>query len=130
MALAQAGMNADEVDYINAHGTGTEVNDRVESQAIRRVFGSHAGRLTVSSTKSLHGHAFGGAGAIELVATLLAMKHQVAPPTANYLGPDDGCDLDYAPNTPKSRRIDVALKESFAFGGLNAVLALRRNVAL
>jgi nodulation protein E len=130
MALAQAGMNPGEVDYINAHGTGTQVNDRVESQAIRRVFGVHADRLTVSSTKSLHGHTFGAAGAIELVATLLAMKHQVAPPTANYLGPDDGCDLDYAPNTPKERRIDVALKESFAFGGLNAVLALRKNIAL
>lgn len=130
MALREARMNAEEVDYINAHGTGTQVNDRVETSAIRAVFGHHADRLTVSSTKSLHGHTFGGSGGIELVATLLAMKHGVAPPTANYLGPDEGCDLDYAPNTPKERKIDVALKESFAFGGLNAVLALRREVVL
>lgn len=128
MALAGGGIHREEVDYINAHGTGTQVNDRVESCAIRRVFGHHADKLTVSSTKSLHGHAFGGAGGIELVATVLAMKHGVAPPTANYLAADEDCDLDYAPNVPKPRRIDVALKESFAFGGLNAVLALRRNV--
>jgi nodulation protein E len=116
------------VDYINAHGTGTQVNDRVESRAIRRVFGADAGSLTVSSTKAIHGHTFGGAGAIELVATILAMQHGIAPPTANYLGPDEDCDLDYAPNTPQPRRIDVALKQSFAFGGLNAVIALRRQV--
>jgi nodulation protein E len=129
-ALRDARINPDEVDYINAHGTGTQVNDRVESCAVRRVFRAHADRLTISSTKSLHGHTFGGAGAIELVATLLAVKHGVAPPTANYLGPDDGCDLDYAPNVPKERGIDVALKQSFAFGGLNAVLALRRNIVM
>ncbi len=128
MALAAGRIHREEVDYINAHGTGTQVNDRVESQAIRRVFGHHAEKLTVSSTKSLHGHTFGGAGGIELVATVMAMEHGVAPPTANYLGPDEGCDLDYAPNTPKPRRMDVALKQSFAFGGLNAVLALRREV--
>ena len=92
--------------------------------------GYHAEALTVSSTKSLHGHAFGGAGGIELVATLLAMRHGVAPPTANYLGADPDCNLDYAPNEPKPRRIEAALKESFAFGGLNVVLALRRGVRL
>jgi nodulation protein E len=129
-ALADAGVNADEVDYINAHGTGTEVNDRVESHAIARVFGHHARRLSVSSTKSMHGHAFGGAGAIELVATLLAMQHGVVPPTANYLGPDGVCALDYVPNEARRRRVDVALKQSFAFGGLNAVLVLRRDVPL
>ena len=129
-ALRDARLNPGEVDYINAHGTATEINDRVETAAIRRAFGAHADRLTVSSTKSVHGHTFGGAGAIELVATLLAMKHNVAPPTANYLGPDDGCDLDYAPNQPKERKIRNALKQSFAFGGLNAVLALRKDIAL
>lgn len=128
MALAAGRVNSDEVDYINAHGTGTQVNDRVESNAIRQAFGHHAGKLTISSTKSLHGHTFGGAGGIELVATVLAMKHGVAPPTANYLGADEICDLDYAPNVPKPRSIGVALKQSFAFGGLNAVLALRRDV--
>lgn len=129
-ALADARLNADEVDYINAHGTGTEVNDRVESQAIARVFGDHARRLSISSTKSMHGHTFGGAGGLELVATVLAMQHAVVPPTANYLGPDGTCDLDYVPNEARRRRVDVALKESFAFGGLNAVLALRRDVSL
>lgn len=128
MALAMGNIERDEVDYINAHGTGTQVNDPVETGAIRQVFGSHAGNLTVSSTKALHGHTFGGAGGIELVAAVLAMQHNIAPPTANYLGPDEGCDLDYAPNVPKPRRIDVAIKESFAFGGLNAVLAMRREV--
>jgi nodulation protein E len=126
MALREGGLNLEDIDYINAHGTGTLVNDRVESRAIKSAFGDHARKLTVSSTKSLHGHTFGGAGGIEIVATLLAMKYGVAPPTANYLGPDEECDLDYAPNEPKQRRIDVALKQSFAFGGLNAVLALRR----
>lgn len=130
IALRDAAADPSEVDYINAHGTGTLVNDRVETSAIRSVFGSHAGALTVSSTKSLHGHALGGAGGIELVATLLGMKHGVAPPTANYLGPDEDCTLDYAPNEAKPRRMDVALKQSFAFGGLNAVLVLRRNVSL
>jgi nodulation protein E len=129
-ALRDAHLNPGEVDYINAHGTATDVNDRAETAAIRRVFGAHADRLTISSTKSLHGHTFGGAGAIELVATLLAMKHDVAPPTANYLGPGEGCDLDYAPNQPKERRIGNALKQSFAFGGLNAVLALRKDIAM
>jgi nodulation protein E len=129
-ALKQARMNNDEVDYINAHGTGTQVNDRVESCAIRTVFGHHADALTVSSTKSMHGHAFGGAGGIEIVATLLALRYGVAPPTTGYLGPDDGCDLDYAPNEPKPRKMDVAIKQSFAFGGLNAVMALRREVHL
>jgi len=129
-ALHAAGLNPEDIDYINAHGTGTQVNDRVESHAIRHAFGAHAGRLTVSSTKSLHGHTFGGAGGIELVATLLAMKHNVAPPTVNYLGTDAECDLDYAPNEAKPRLIRNAIKQSFAFGGLNAVLALRKEVAL
>jgi len=129
-ALADARLNIDEVDYINAHGTGTQVNDRVESRAIAGVFGEHARGLSISSTKSMHGHTFGGAGGMELVATVLAMHHGVVPPTANYLGPDEDCTLDYVPNEARRRRVSVALKESFAFGGLNAVLALRRDVPL
>jgi nodulation protein E len=129
-AIDDGRINADEVDYINAHCTGTLVNDRVDSRAIRSVFLGHADSLTVSSTKSIHGHAFGAAGGIELVATLLAMRHRVAPPTANFLEPEEVCDLQYAPNEPQPRRIDVALKQSFAIGGLNAAVALKRNVRL
>ncbi|WP_446744552.1 beta-ketoacyl-[acyl-carrier-protein] synthase family protein [Silvibacterium acidisoli] len=129
-ALAMSRIHAEEVDYVNAHGTGTQANDRIETAAIRRALGHHADNITVSSTKALHGHAFGGAGGIELVATVLALQHGVAPPTANYLGHDEGCDLDYAPNAPRERRIDMAIKQSFAFGGVNAVLALRRDIRL
>jgi nodulation protein E len=128
-ALADARVEPEDVDYINAHGTGTRVNDGVETSVIRQVFGAHASRMPVSSTKSMHGHAFGGAGGIELVATLLAMEHRVVPPTVNYLGRDDGCDLDYVPNAARDHNIRVAIKQSFAFGGLNAVLALKRDVS-
>jgi nodulation protein E len=127
-ALADARLPVDAVDYINAHGTGTKVNDRVETAAVKSVFGAHARKLAISSTKSIHGHAFGGAGGVELAATLLAMRHGVLPPTVNYLGADDGCDLDYVPNEARARPIAVALSQSFAFGGLNAVLALKRDV--
>jgi nodulation protein E len=125
-ALDDAQLAPDQVDYINAHGTGTQVNDAVETRAVKKAFGEHARRLCISSTKSAHGHAFGGAGGIELVATTLAMKENVAPPTVNFLGPDEQCDLDYVPNCARERRIDAALSQSFAFGGLNAVLALKR----
>lgn len=130
VALKDAGLNPADVDYINAHGTGTLINDRVETRAVKDVFGAEAQRLAITSTKSMHGHAFGGAGGIELVATLLAMKHGVVPPTVNYLGQDGECDLDYVPNTARGLDIRVALKQSFAFGGLNAVLALKRDVDL
>ena len=123
--LADSGLAPEEVGYINAHGTGTAMNDITETAAIRAVFGRHADKLAVSSTKSLHGHALGGAGAIELVATLLAMRDGFIPPTANYLGADPQCDLDYVPNETRHTRFDVALSNSFAFGGLNAVLAVR-----
>ena len=125
-ALKTAGMSPDDVQYINAHGTGTPANDPVETAAIRRVFGSHAEKLAVSSTKSMHGHVMGGAGAVEAAATVLAIQHQVAPPTANFLEPDPECDLDYVPNSARPMEIQGALSNSFAFGGLNAVLAFRR----
>ncbi len=125
-ALAQGGLNADEVDYINAHGTGTQANDHTETRAIRAVFGGHADALAVSSTKSMHGHALGGGGAIELVAAIGALRDGVVPPTINYLGADPACDLNVVPNTAQQRPVRAALSNSFAFGGLNAVLALRR----
>jgi nodulation protein E len=125
-ALTDARMNADDVDYINAHGTGTPANDPTETAAIRQVFGAHADALAVSSTKSMHGHALGAAGAIELVAAIGALRDGVIPPTANFIDPDPDCDLDYVPNTAREKTVRAALSNSFAFGGLNAVLALRR----
>lgn len=125
-ALRDGRLDAAEVDYINAHGTGTAINDITETRAIHAVFGDHARRLAVSSTKSMHGHALGAAGAIELVAVIGALREGVVPPTANYLGRDPACDLDYVPNTPRAMPVRAALSNSFAFGGLNAVLALRR----
>jgi len=123
-ALEDAGLPASSVDYINAHGTGTVINDIVETQAVRTVLGDHADKITMSSTKSLHGHALGGSAAIELVATLLAMRHGFVPPTINWKGPDPKCDIDCVPNESREARIGVALSNSFAFGGLNAVLCL------
>ena len=125
LALEDAALDAEQVGYINAHGTGTPANDPTETAAIRAVFGAHAAKLGVSSTKSMHGHALGAAGAIEAVATTLALAEGVLPPTANYLGLDPQCDLDVIPNTARERRVEYALSNSFAFGGLNAVLAFR-----
>jgi len=125
-ALCDAGIRADEVGYVNAHGTGTPLNDAVESDAIREVFGDAASRLMVSSTKSMHGHALGAAGALEAVATVDALVHGVVPPTANFLEPDPACPLDCVPNEAREARVRYALSSSFAFGGLNGVLAFRR----
>ena len=125
-ALIQGGLAPDEVDYINAHGTGTAANDATETRAIRALFGAHADALAVSSTKSMHGHALGGGGAIELVAVLGALAEGVLPPTINYQAADPDCDLNVVPNTAQERPVRAALTNSFAFGGLNAVLALRR----
>ncbi len=125
-ALKDAQLSTQDVDYINAHGTGTPANDPTESRAIRRVFGEHADKLAVSSTKSMHGHALGAAGAIELVAVIGALRDGVVPPTANFIDPDPDCDLDYVPNTARDMSVRAALSNSFAFGGLNAVLALKR----
>ena len=126
IALAQAGLATQDIAYINAHGTGTPANDSTETRAIRAVFGAHADALAVSSTKSMHGHALGAGGAIELVAVLGALREGVVPPTINHLGADPACDLNVVPNTAQQRTVRAALSNSFAFGGLNAVLALRR----
>ena len=125
-ALDQAGLAPADVGYINAHGTGTVANDSTETKAIRAVFGADADGLAVSSTKSMHGHALGGGGALELVATIGALRDGVLPPTINYLAPDPACDLNVVPNVAQERRVQAALSNSFAFGGLNAVLALKR----
>ena len=125
-ALADAGLNKDDVDYVNAHGTGTPANDPTESKALRRVFGAHAGSLCVSSTKSMHGHALGAAGAIELVAAIGALREGIIPPTANFIDADPECDLDYVPNVAREKPVCAALSNSFAFGGLNAVVAITR----
>jgi nodulation protein E len=125
-ALADARMGPEEVGYVNAHGTGTAANDRTEWQAVREVFGPHADALVISSTKSMHGHALGGAGALEMVALVHALRSGVLPPTINHLEPDPDCDLDVAPNMAVERRVAAAISNSFAFGGLNAVIAARR----
>ncbi len=125
-ALADGGFAPEDIDYVNAHGTGTLLNDPVETAAIRLVFGAHADKLAVSSTKSMHGHALGAAGALEMVATVLALQHQVAPPTVNWLERDPKCDLDYVPNEARAMPIRAAMSNSFAFGGLNAVLTVKR----
>jgi len=124
-ALREAGLEPEAIGYINAHGTGTPGNDPVESSAIREVFGAHADKIGVSSTKSMHGHALGAAGALEAIATILALHHGILPPTANFNERDPECDLDYIPNQPRALRVEAALSNSFAFGGLNAVVAFR-----
>jgi nodulation protein E len=126
-ALALAEMNAEDIDYINAHGTGTRANDVTETRAIRRAFGAHADKISVSSTKSVHGHALGAAGALELVAAIQAVRTGIVPPTANYVDADPECDLDVTPNEARERNVRAALSNSFAFGGLNCVLALRQS---
>ena len=125
-AMNHAGINLNEVDYINAHGTGTQINDVTETEAINRVFGDHAKKLAVSSTKSMHGHVLGASSAMELVATTLAIKHGIIPPTANFTEKDDKCNLDYVPNDARNQKINTVLSNSFAFGGLNAVIALKK----
>ncbi|HTB14072.1 MAG TPA: beta-ketoacyl-[acyl-carrier-protein] synthase family protein [Bryobacteraceae bacterium] len=123
-ALHDASAKPEAIGYINAHGTGTLANDPTETEAIRAVFGTH--QPMISSTKSMHGHALGAAGALEAAATLLAISRKIIPPTANFLAPDPVCDLDVIPNTARAAEIEWALSNSFAFGGLNAVLAFRR----
>ena len=127
MALRDARLDPEQIGYINAHGTGTLANDAAETTAIRQLFGPHAGRLAVSSTKSMHGHGLGAAGAFEASATLLALRHAVLPPTANYREADPDCDLDVIPNVARELAVEYALSNSFAFGGLNAVLAFRAH---
>ncbi|MEJ1340322.1 MAG: beta-ketoacyl-[acyl-carrier-protein] synthase family protein [Candidatus Sedimenticola sp. (ex Thyasira tokunagai)] len=125
-ALRDASLNPEDVDYINAHGTGTQANDITETQALKIAFGTGAGKLMVSSTKSMHGHALGAAGGLELIATVMTLAEGVVPPTANFITPGEGCDLDYVPNQAREVRVGAALSNSFAFGGLNSVLAVKR----
>jgi 3-oxoacyl-[acyl-carrier-protein] synthase II len=125
-AMRDAGINPEQVNYINAHGTSTEVGDKLETLAIKRAFGDHARRLAVSSTKSMTGHLLGGAGGLEAGITVLAIRDQVAPPTINYEEPDPECDLDYVPNQARPMRIDYALSNSFGFGGTNGSLIFKR----
>jgi 3-oxoacyl-[acyl-carrier-protein] synthase II len=125
-ALDDAGVAPDRVDYINAHGTSTPYNDKLETLAIHRLFGEHAPDLAISSTKSMTGHLLGAAGGLEAGITVLAIKHQVAPPTINYENPDPECDLDYVPNTKRPMAIEYALSNSFGFGGTNGALLFKR----
>jgi nodulation protein E len=126
-ALQDARIDLTEVGYINAHGTGTAANDKAESAAVADVFGAHADNLMISSTKSMHGHLIGGTGAVELLACIMALRDGVIAPTINYDEPDPECALDVVPNEAREAKVDVALSNAFAFGGLNAVLALRRH---
>ena len=126
MALDDAGLNIDQVDYVNAHGTSTPAGDLAETLAIKGAFGAHAFKLAVSSTKSMTGHMLGAAGGAEAVFTALAIRDQVAPPTINMENQDPACDLDFVPNTARDMRIDIAISNSFGFGGTNGTLALRR----
>jgi len=125
-ALADAGLQPTDIDYVNAHGTSTPLNDVVETRALKAVFGEHAARLAVSSTKSMTGHLLGGAGGVEAVVTALSVKHQFAPPTANLENPDPECDLDYVPGKGRAMPIRVAMSNSFGFGGTNAVIIMKR----
>jgi nodulation protein E len=125
-ALADARLAPEDVDYINAHGTGTAANDKTECAAVAHVFGRHADRLMISSTKSMHGHLIGGTGAVELLACIMALRDGVVAPTIGYEEPDPECALDVVPNVAREARVGVALSNAFAFGGLNAVIALRR----
>ena len=126
MALKNAGINADEVQYLNAHGTSTPLGDANETQAIKAAFGDHAKKLAVNSTKSMTGHLLGGAGGIETVFTVLALYHQKSPPTINIFNQDPECDLDYVANTARDMKIDIAVKNNFGFGGTNGTLVLKR----
>ncbi len=125
-ALADAGLNAADVDYVNAHGTSTPAGDIAETNAIKAAFGNHAGKLAVSSTKSMIGHLLGAAGGVEAVFSVMAIRDHVAPPTINLENPGEGCDLDYVPNTARNMKIDVAVSNSFGFGGTNGTLVFRK----
>lgn len=125
-ALRDAGINTDQVQYLNAHGTSTPLGDKNESDAIKAAFGGHARKVVVNSTKSMTGHLLGGAGGLESVFSVLALHHQVSPPTINIFNQDPECDLDYCANTARDMKIDVAVKNNFGFGGTNGTLVFRR----
>lgn len=126
MAISDAGLNPEDVDYVNAHGTSTKFNDRAETLAIKGVFNDHARKLAISSTKSTTGHLLGAAGAVETIACAFALQRGILPPTAHYETPDPECDLDYIPNTPREKQINVALNNAFGFGGHNGCLILKK----
>ncbi len=126
LALEDGGLGPEDVDYINAHGTSTKVNDSVETVAIKRMFGERAYKIPVSSTKSMTGHLIAAGGAVEAIVCLLAIRDGVVPPTINLEEPDSDCDLDYVPGTSREQKLDVALSNSFGFGGQNTALVLRR----
>jgi 3-oxoacyl-[acyl-carrier-protein] synthase II len=130
LCLKDASLSPRDVQYINAHGTSTEFNDANETKAIKRVFGEHAASIAVSSTKSMTGHLLGGAGGVEAVFAVLALEHGLVPPTINYEDRDPECDLDYVPNVARKVSIQVALSNSYGFGGTNVSLAFRRADAL
>lgn len=125
-ALQDAEINPDEVGYINAHGTGTAANDKTECAAVADVFGHHADQLMISSTKSMHGHLIGGTGAVEMLACIMALRDGIIAPTIGYQEPDPECALDIVPNTARDQPVTIALSNAFAFGGMNAVMALRK----
>jgi 3-oxoacyl-[acyl-carrier-protein] synthase II len=126
LALRSAAMPVEAVSYINAHGTSTQLNDKLETEAVKKLFGEHARKLVMSSTKSQMGHLLGASGGVEAIATLLAIRHGVVPPTINYEEPDPECDLDYVPNTSREMAVECALSNSFGFGGTNATLVFRK----
>src|SRR3989338_8500818 len=126
LALDDAGVKPQDIDYINAHGTSTPLNDKTETLVIKQIFGQDAYKIPVSATKSMIGHLIGAAGAVELIATVLAMEHQIIPPTINYEVPDPDCDLDYVPNVSRKAPIEIALKNSFGFGGKNSALVIKK----
>jgi len=125
LALKDAGIAPEDIDYINAHGTSTVLNDRVETHAIKEVFGEHSRGLAISSNKSMIGHLWGAAGAVETIFTILTMRDSNIPPTINYETPDPECDLDYVPNVARKAKVRTAISNSFGFGGTNGVLVLR-----
>jgi nodulation protein E len=126
-ALADAWMAPEQIGYVNAHGTATAASDPVEVRSLREVFHRHADRLAVSSTKSMHGHTLGAAGALEAAATALALHYSIIPPTANFTEPDPECDLDFVPNHPRRLEVEGAMSNTFGFGGLNASLVFKRR---
>ena len=128
LAIDDAGLKPEEIDYINAHGTSTQFNDRSETEAIKNLFGEHAYKLAVSSTKSMTGHMLGAAGGVEAIATILSIEKDIVPPTINYETPDEGLDLNYVPNEAQARTVNVAISNSFGFGGHNACLAFKKFV--